>query len=358
MSHTEFKIYKIFFPIAWMYGVGVWIRNYLFDKGILKSKSFLIPVLSVGNLTVGGTGKTPHTEYLIRLLKDEFSVAVLSRGYKRKSKGFLLSDSHTTMNQVGDEPFQMKKKYPSVRIAVDKDRCHGIEQLAMANLKPATEVIILDDSYQHRYVKPGLNILLVDYNRLITRDALLPVGRLREPVSEKRRANIIIITKCPEEMKPVEFRLLTRELEVYPYQDLFFSTFRYGKMFKLFGQGILPLEKLVGDEQILLLTGIASPKPMIKKIKKYNRHIYPLTFADHHNFTDKDIQEINNRFKSLSGDKRLVITTEKDASRLLSMMGLLDEVRAVIYVLPIEVIFLRKQETIFNEKIRDYVRKN
>ena len=192
MEGDFIKINEWLLPLSWLYGVGVKLRNLLFETGVLKSRSFQVPVISVGNITVGGTGKTPHVEYLIELLRDKFKVAVLSRGYKRKSRGYILADDSSTESDIGDEPFQMKQKYADISIAVDKDRCHGIDQLTDNDKK--LDVILLDDAFQHRYVKPGINILLVDYHRLIIYDRLLPAGRLREPLSGKNRADIVIIT--------------------------------------------------------------------------------------------------------------------------------------------------------------------
>ena len=220
MEGDFIKINEWLLPLSWLYGIGVGIRNSLFDLGILKSRSFDVPVISVGNITVGGSGKTPHVEYLIELLRKHAKVAVLSRGYKRKSKGYVLSAPDTIMQDIGDEPYQMHKKYNDIYVAVDKDRCHGIEGLTTDDETKDTDVILLDDAYQHRYVKPGINILLVDYHRLIIYDKLLPAGRLREPKEGKTRADIVIVTKCPKDLKPMSFRVLSRALNLFPYQQL------------------------------------------------------------------------------------------------------------------------------------------
>ena len=212
------KINEWLLPLSWLYGLGVRLRNWMFDIGLKKSRSFDIPVISVGNITVGGSGKTPHVEYLINLLHEKFRVAVLSRGYKRKSSGYLLADKDTTMPEIGDEPFQMKSKYKDIYVAVDKNRCHGIDRLTTDEATKDVDAILLDDAYQHRYVKPGINILLIDYHRLIIYDKLLPAGRMREPKEGTSRADIVIITKCPKDLKPMEFRVLKRALNLYPYQ--------------------------------------------------------------------------------------------------------------------------------------------
>ena len=343
--------------MSWLYGLGVGFRNMLFEMGILKIRSFTVPVISVGNITVGGTGKTPHVEYLIRLLKDRMKVAVLSRGYKRKSHGFVLADKNTTMREIGDEPFQMKQKFPDITVAVDKKRTRGIDKLTSGDAVSGVDVILLDDAFQHRYVKPGINILLVDYHRLVIYDELLPSGRLREPVKSKDRADIVIITKCPTDLKPMEFRVITKAMNLYPYQQLFFSTHEYEGLAPLGDTGSLEsLESLAG-KHVLLLTGIASPEQMLLDLQAYTDKIQPLSFSDHHNFRRKDVRQINEAFGALPSPK-LIITTEKDACRLREAEGLSDEVRKSLYVLPIHIRILQDQEESFNNKIIGYVRKN
>ena len=346
-------------PLSWLYGIGVKLRNLLFEIGILKSRSFQTPVVSVGNITVGGTGKTPHVEYLISILKDQFQVAVLSRGYKRKSKGFIIADSNTPMPMIGDEPYQMKQKYPNVTVAVDKDRCHGITELEAANKD--LNVVLLDDAFQHRYVKPGINILLVDYHRLIIYDRLLPAGRLREPLNGKDRADIVIVTKCPKELKPMEYRVVTKAMQLYPYQRLYFTTLAYDSLRPVFPDACkcttaISLEELA-DKQIMLITGIASPEQLIHDLVPYNDHITHLSFADHHQFRPKDVQIINDTFATMDGHK-IIITTEKDATRLHNTEGLSEEVRKNIYILPVRICFMQDQEQMFNQQIIGYVRKN
>ena len=224
-------------PLSWLYAGVVKLRNKLFDWGYLRSKSFPVPILCIGNLAVGGTGKTPHTEYLIRLLSDSgFRVATLSRGYKRRTQGFLLSSPERTAEELGDEPFQMSRKFPEVTVAVDANRCRGIAQLLQ--LSPTPEVILLDDAFQHRYVKAGLYILLTEYNRLWCDDAVLPAGRLREPCQGKDRAQIVIVTKCPDHLKPIDYKMVSKQLQLYPYQQIYFSRLRYGALTPLFPNSI------------------------------------------------------------------------------------------------------------------------
>ena len=356
MEGDFIKINEWLLPLSWLYGLGVKARNQLFELGVLKSRSFKTPVISVGNITVGGAGKTPHVEYLIRLLKDQHKVAVLSRGYKRKSKGFVRADKDTPMRMIGDEPFQMKQKFPDIPVAVDRDRCHGIDELTDSNDKEAADVILLDDAFQHRYVKPGINILLVDYHRLIIYDKLMPAGRLREPKDGKSRADIVIITKCPADLKPIDYRVITKAMNLFPYQELFFSTIDYCPLIQLFGGEELPLEQL-NDKHVLLLTGIASPKQMQEDLTAMGAKINALSYADHHQFHKKDIRRINEVFASMA-EPKMIVTTEKDAVRLEDVEDLSDEVRKSIYKLPIKVSFMLDQEEEFNHKITGYVRKN
>ena len=332
------------------------LRNLGFEWGLLKQTSYEVPVICVGNITIGGTGKTPHTEMLLRMLMPDHRVAVLSRGYKRKSRGFRLADSKTPMREIGDEPWQMKQKFPQAIVAVDTNRRRGIRQLLTAEATRDVDVILLDDAYQHRYVHPGLNILLTDYHRLITDDALLPAGRLREPVSAKERANVVIVTKCPYDLKPMDYRVIREALDLKPYQSLFFSTFRYGSLRRLFGDTAGQTEELTPDTHVLLLTGIASPQQMLLDLHRSTRHITPIPFADHHEFTPHDIERIEQAFTDLQGSKRLIITTEKDASRLLLVDNLSPIVRRHIYVLPIEVEFLRDESDDFRQLITEYVK--
>ena len=358
MEGDFIKINEKLLPLSWLYGLGVGFRNFCFETGILKSKSYQTPVISVGNITVGGTGKTPHVEYLVRFLKDQMKVAVLSRGYMRKSRGFLVGTPETTIQQLGDESYLMKKKYPKIIVAVDNKRTRGIENLTEGIQTKKPDVILLDDAFQHRYVKPGINILLVDYHRLIIYDKLLPAGRLREPLKEKNRADIVIITKCPKDLKPMEFRVLTKQMDLYPYQQLFFTTFDYEQLQPVFPEaGTAPSMEDLSDQHVLLLTGIASPRQMQEDLKPHVAKVCPLVFGDHHAFKRKDIRKINEAFASLQGPK-LIITTEKDAVRLTDAEGLSDDVRKNLFVLPISINFMQEGEKSFKESIIGYVRKN
>lgn len=355
MEGDWIKINEWLYPLAWLYGMGVGLRNKMFDWGLLPSESFDVPVISVGNITVGGTGKTPHVEYLIRLLKDICPIAVLSRGYKRSTSGFLLADESTSAKEIGDEAWQMKHKYPFISMAVDKNRRRGIHHLCD---DAETGAILLDDAFQHRYVTPGINILLTDYHRLICDDALLPAGRLREPKNAKDRANIVIVTKCPRTIKPMDFRVLSKALSLYPYQKLFFTTFKYTHIYPLFGSRDedMPLSALPEDEEILLVAGVAQPTQVEADLSVYCKHITLLPFPDHHSFKERDLVKIRETFDSLKGKKR-ILTTEKDAARLRDCVE--DEIlKDNLYVLPVEVEFLLDEEEQFNQTIIGYVRKN
>ena len=368
MSEHIVKIHKWLYPVSWIYKSVVAMRNKLFDWGVFQSKSFNIPVICVGNLSVGGTGKTPHTEYLIKLLRDKYQVAVLSRGYKRRTSGYVLATPQSTVKTIGDEPYQMYTKFPSVTLAVDENRCHGIEKLLRMK-EPAVDVILLDDAFQHRYVKPGLSILLTDYHRLFCDDTLLPAGQLRESINGKNRAQIVIVTKCPQDIKPIDYNIITKRLNLYPYQQLFFSSFRYGDLRPVFSQNDsdsiaedsenkeVPLSSLT-DANILLVTGIASPTPILEKLKEYTQKIDLLSFGDHHNFSHQDIQLVKERFKKLKGGQRIIITTEKDATRLLHHPAVNEKLKPFIYALPIEIEILQNQQDKFNQHIINYVREN
>lgn len=345
-------------PLSWFYGLGVDVRNTLFDMGVLPSVSYDIPIINVGNITVGGTGKTPTVEYLIQLLSGKYRVAVLSRGYKRKTKGYLISSTTTTMEEIGDEPWQIKQKFPDVYVAVDADRRRGIERLLNDEATKDVEVILLDDAFQHRYVKAGHNILLVDYHRIISDDCLLPAGRLRERASASTRASTVIVTKCPQHINAMGFRVILSSLNIRPYQQLFFSTFTYETLQQLWGEGSLEPDMLRKDNiHVLLLTGIGNPRQMEQDVRKFAQHISPLTFPDHHYFSKRDVETINQALKDLP-QPHIIITTEKDATRLLHLKGLSEEVKESTYVLPIGISIMRNEKDKFDKTILDYVQEN
>jgi tetraacyldisaccharide 4'-kinase len=296
---------KILFPFAILYGFITGIRNFLFDKGILKSYSFGVPVIAVGNLSVGGTGKTPQIEYLIRLLSPKFKVATLSRGYKRQSKGFVLANSSSNAVILGDEPFQFYTKFKNIQVAVDADRKNGIEQLLSQPEKP--EIILLDDAFQHRKVKAGFYILLTSYGDLYSDDFMLPTGNLREARNGAKRANVIIVTKCPANLSIGEKNIIKTKLKLYSNQEVYFSYITYDDFIYSDNQSIKVSE--IKNLDKLLLAGIAKPEPFFEHLQRENDE--KLVYPDHHSFTENDIREIENK-----AHNKLIITTEKDFVRL------------------------------------------
>ena len=345
-------------PLSWIYGLAVELRNYLFDKGFLKQKEYPIPIICVGNLTVGGTGKTPHIEYLIRLLSGKYKVAVVSRGYKRKSKSLQVVQANSDVNRVGDEPMQMKLKYPNTTIIVDKDRRNAIDYLLKQPEDKRPDVVLLDDGYQHRYVKPSLSILLMDSNRPIYEDMLLPAGNLREPFHRKDRASIVVVTKCGNNMQPIHFRIFANGLDLFPFQSLYFTNFVYHRLqpvFPVINKETYSLED-IRKKQVLLVAGIASTKSLEEKLSRKTYNLHTLFFPDHHFYDKDDINDIEKQFASLPDDK-IVITTEKDAVRLKALSYISDELKENLYYLPIKVSFLEDLETeTFNNKIINHVR--
>ena len=354
------KLYPILVPFAWLYGIGVSIRNRLFDWNILPTESFDIPVISVGNISVGGTGKTPHIEHLIRTLSDaSFRIAVLSRGYKRHTRGFRLVSMASTTTEVGDEPLQIKHKFPTVTVAVDANRRRGIRKLSERT--PDIDIILLDDAYQHRFVTPALSILLTSYERMIYEDKLLPVGRLREPIEEKARANIVIVTKCPEALKPIDYRLLAKHLNLYPYQNLYFTGLRYDELKPIFpaeNTEHITTEQLRNEpNDVLLVAGIASPELFAEYIGKYTPRTQLWKFGDHHEFSSKDLRKIEDWITASveKGGRGYVIVTEKDAARLLNCPRVSSLLKQHLYYLPMHVHFMLEQEPVFNNQIKESV---
>lgn len=328
----------LLFPFAILYGWITCIRNFLYDKGVLKSYSFDIPIIAVGNLSVGGTGKTPQIEYLIRLLSPNYKIATLSRGYKRKSKGYVLADSSSTSEILGDEPFQMHQKFPNIKVAVDADRKNGIEKLLRLDDKP--DVILLDDAFQHRKVKAGFYILLSAYEDLFYNDFILPTGNLRESRSGAKRANIIIITKCPKNLSVVEQERIKAKIKLEV--PIFFSFIDYDNTVYS-GNETREISEII-DKDKLIIAGIAKPEPFFNFIKREKDTV--MIFPDHHNFSENDINTIKQKSKG-----KIIITTEKDYVRLNTPN--LNK----IYCLPIKSAFLINEKT-FDSLIYEYIAKN
>jgi tetraacyldisaccharide 4'-kinase len=329
---------KILFPFAILYGFITGIRNLLFDIGVLKSYSFDIPIIAVGNLSVGGTGKTPQIEYLIRLLSPNYKVATLSRGYKRKSEGFVLADSTSTAEILGDEPFQFYQKFKNIQVAVDANRKNGIEQLL--SQKEIPDVILLDDAYQHRKVKAGFYVLLTSYGDLYCDDFILPTGNLRESRSGAKRANLIVVTKCPATLSIEEQDKIKCKLKLSPKQQLYFSFVDYDECSYSEDKSIKVSE--IKNVNKLLLAGIAKPEPFFAYLQSKNDEC--LIFADHHHFEKQDIVAIKNKSQN-----KIIITTEKDFVRLKKNFS-----NEKLFYLPIQSKFLSGKDN-FDKTILNYV---
>lgn len=354
------KILRILlFPFSIIYGLITAMRNKFYDWGIFASTEFDLPTISVGNLCVGGTGKTPHIEYMIRLLKPEFYIATLSRGYGRKTSGFILSDTQSTTRDIGDEPLQFKKKFSGLRVAVDEKRVRGVKKL-IENY-PSLQTILLDDAFQHRPVKPGLSIVLTDFHKLYTNDYVLPTGSLREFRSGANRADIIVVTKCPQILLPIERKRLISEIKPKAYQHIYFSYIRYGDFIPVYGEGLNPLSKEYYFERnysVVLLTGIANSKTLEYYLSGKVKNIIFAKFPDHHYFSKSDLENIKKIFDTIVSGNKIILTTEKDAMRLKTpdnseiLKGL------PIFYVPIEIELHDKDKDEFNEQILHYVRAN
>lgn len=349
----------VLIPFAWLYGLVIWIRNRLYDHGIFKSVAFNIPLVSVGNISVGGTGKTPHVEYLAGLLKENFNVATLSRGYKRKTRDFRIVTPASTVRETGDEPLQMKRRHPSITVAVDRKRVNGVKKLM--NQTPPLEVILLDDAYQHRSLKTGLSILLVDYARPIDRDRLLPAGMLREPASNRKRANIILVTRTPADIKAIERREYVSHFGLSLGQHLYFTSMHYGELRPVYpetpGKDLAWFKEHAGA--ILLVTGIANPAPLREYAQSIYGKLAELSFRDHHAYTEKDMEKISASYHRLKEQHQvvLVLTTEKDAVRL-QEQNPHPELRDAFFAVPIQVHFLNDDKEQFDRQILNYVNSN
>lgn len=360
-NSPRFQWKLILVPFSWLYGLVVWIRNSLYNNGLLKSTGFNMPVISVGNITVGGTGKTPHTEYLAELLSKEFRVATLSRGYRRKSRDFRIAKTDSKVIDIGDEPLQMKQKFPELIVAVDRERVNGIKELM--KLAPQLEVILLDDAFQHRSLKPGYSILLIDYNRPIQNDRLLPAGMLREPAANRDRANMILVSKTPSDIKPIEMREYVNKLQIQIGQNLFFTTMTYGTLRPLFpGMAKKAREKEWFKEKetgILLISGIANPQGLRSYAETISSHILELKYSDHHSYSLKDIEQISHLSSELvnAHSEVLILTTEKDAVKLCEL-DFPENVHALMYAVPIRVEFLNGDKENFDKQIFSYVNSN
>ena len=328
-------------PLSKIYGFAVGVRNLMFKWHILKQKEFPVPVVVVGNISAGGTGKTPHTEYVIDLLRYKYHIGMLSRGYKRKTKGFVLATSRSTPLDIGDEPYQIYQKFGrDISVAVCEDRCTGIEELL--RLDPRINLIVLDDAFQHRYVKPTVSIVLTEFNNPVFFDKLLPLGRLREPAKAIYRADMVVVTKCPTQLKAIEYRIFKNNLKLFPYQKLFFSRFNYTSLRPLFPdirKDAPHMSWLGPDDTVLVLSGIANPKPLVRYLKGFKATIKVKVFPDHHNFNRKDLDAITKRFNELEGKQKIIVTTEQDAVRLINNPYFPHQLKPYIFYQPVDVTF-------------------
>ncbi|MBD5367373.1 MAG: tetraacyldisaccharide 4'-kinase [Bacteroides sp.] len=360
MPRNKFIEKAILLPMSKVYGMVTGLRNCFFNWGIFKQRSFDVPVVVVGNIAVGGSGKTPHVEYIIDALKNSYKIGVLSRGYKRHTKGFILASQRSTPLDIGDEPYQIYQKYGNrVTVAVCEDRCKGIDELLKLN--NGINLILLDDAFQHRYVKPAVSIVLTEFNRPIFFDKMLPLGHLRESARARYRADMIIVTKCPESIKPVEYRIFKNHLSLYPYQKLFFSRFKYSTLKPVFpdnAQQVPYLEYLSDQDRILALSGIANPKPFVRHIKSFKPLVKVQVFPDHHNFSRKDLDLIQRRFDSIKARHKYIITTEKDAVRLANNPYFPPALRPYIFYLPIKVEFDNNSDDTFVADLKKMINQN
>jgi tetraacyldisaccharide 4'-kinase len=355
------NVRRIFlFPISILYGIGVWIRNFFYDIGVLKPKEVNVNTIGVGNLSTGGTGKTPHVEYIIKLIKDQLNVATLSRGYGRKSSGYVLADENSKSDQIGDEPRQYKQKFKNLTVAVCENRLDGIKNIL--NQYPDTNVVVLDDVFQHRSLKTELNIVLTDYNNLYYKDMILPSGNLREFAGGIKRADVIIVTKTPLDFSPYDRRNIELKIAAKGYQKVFFSYLKYGQPVPINEAAELNPVSIIELKQtkpgILLFSGIANPSPLEDYLKWITPHFTQIRFSDHHLYNSSDMQRIKKNMELLPVQNKIIITTEKDFNRL-DQYNLAEEFQNIpFYYLPIEVEFNEKDKEEFNNIIIKYATRN
>lgn len=353
----------VLLPCSKIYGAVTYLRNKFFDWGLLKEVSFDVPVVVVGNLSAGGTGKTPHVEYVCSLFETTHHVAVLSRGYKRETKGFVMADDRSTPRDIGDESYQIYHKFEGrVRVAVCEDRVAGIRKLL--EVDPKINFIVLDDAFQHRYVKPTVSIVVAEYRHPIYRDKLLPLGRLRESRRGLNRADILVVTKCPRSMRPFDYRVEERNYELFPYQHLYFSRFSYRPLRPVFPDNATSfpyLDYLTEKDYLLAVAGIGNPRPFVRYLKSFKAVVKVDVYPDHHYYTRKDFEHLLSRFRRLKGKQPIIVTTEKDAVRMANNPYFPHELKAVTYYLPVEIEMVDQLSTattdlsleeIIREKIR------
>jgi len=348
----EFRF--LLFPLALLYGFFIRVRNLLFDFNILPSEEFKIPVISVGNLVAGGSGKTPMVEYLIRLLGEQTNVAILSRGYKRKTKGYRLAGENETVETLGDEPLQYHEKFNHINVAVCEKRRTGIRKLVheVADI----EMVILDDAFQHRFVQPELSILVTDYFKLFTNDWLLPLGKLREPISGRKRADIIVVTKTPRVFSPIVRRQILEDMIPFPGQLVCFSYINYMPFEPVYSSNCNYNGKTENYYSIIMLTGIANPGPMQQYLRRLCTELEMVKFPDHHEFSKKELLMLKDKFTNLPTRRKIIVTTEKDAKRLQNAEAEAILGKLPIFYTPIEFEFHPADKTVFDEAVMSAVK--
>lgn len=348
----------LLYPISRLYGMGIAARNKMFEYGMLKQQEFDIPIVVVGNIAMGGTGKTPHVEYIVESFLGRRNIGVLSRGYKRATKGFVLATPQSRPEDIGDESYQIYRKFgPDITVAVCEKRSEGIRK--MREINPKLDLIILDDAFQHRYVKPSASVILTEYNRPVFMDKLLPYGRLREPARALNRADIVVVTKCPPDMKDMDYRIFKENLNLFPYQKLYFSRYNYGHLVPVFPEeasDIPAIDTLSSDASILVVTGVANPKPFVRFLRRHKAKVKLKRFADHHNFTSSDMEEITGLFDELPGKRKFIVTTEKDAVRILNNPYFPHRLKKSIFYVPIKVEFIDRGEPDFTSGLEKTIR--
>lgn len=348
-SNLFLKSFRILLlPFSILYWIAIAIRNFLYDKGILKSSRFGLPLICVGNLSVGGTGKSPMVEYLIRLLKDDFKIATLSRGYKRKTRGYALADVNSNALEIGDEPMQFHLKFPDVPVAVGEERIVAVPQLL--HDRPETQLIILDDAFQHRAIHAGLNILLTEQTNLFTRDFYLPTGDLRDLKSSYRRAQIIVVTKCKPELSLEEKKKIETEIAPLPDQSVFFASMEYGRLYHILDNRHY---ELTDQTEALLVSGIANPRPLKQMLEAQCRSYQMMAYSDHHIFTIDDLRDIRKKFESMTAEHKIILTTEKDAVRLIKFRSEMADLP--LYVVPVRHHFLFDEKDKFEKRVRRFI---
>lgn len=338
-------------PLSLLYGLGIGIRNSFYNSGLIRSVKFNLPVISVGNLSVGGAGKTPHIEYLLHLLHEYIEVGTLSRGYKRNTTGYLDVEAEHSASEVGDEPLQFRRKFPDIAVTVCENRAYGIPQ--MVGRHPGLQAILLDDAFQHRAVIPGLNIMLTEYNRPFFKDFLLPSGRLREWRSAYRRADVLIVSKCPPDLTLEQKHDMIDQLKPLAHQQVFFTHYTYSDPYYIFNSGYKKI--LDQDTDLQLLSAIAGTDYLMNYLNPRVATVTSQEYVDHHNFSEDDLREIRAQFIRIQSPNKIILTTEKDAMRLEAHREFIQKEDLPIFVLPIKVEFLFNEGPKFDQMIQNYL---